>query len=94
MEAHNFTIMAYNGTIWLPVVISDLKRDLDRLTGLDFIGLKSKLSACNNALIADATIEAVAACGYPRPILENLLLVRREAVQVLTDSGIVFSLSA
>lgn len=93
MEAHDFTAIAYNGTAWSPVVIDELKRDLNRLTELDFIGLKSKFSACNNTSIADAAIEAAAACGYSRPILENLLLVKQQTLQTLTDSGVVFSLS-
>jgi lipopolysaccharide transport system ATP-binding protein len=84
MEAKGFAAIAYNGTAWSPVIHDELKRDLKCLAELDFAGLTSKLKACNNASIADAAIEAAAACGYSRPIIENLLWVRRQILQSLT----------
>ena len=93
IEEHGFIVIAHNGTAWSPVVHEDLKHDLNHLTELDFTGLTSKLKTHNNALIADAAIEASAACGYPRPILENLLLVRQQSLQVLIDKGVVFNLA-
>ncbi len=93
MEAHGFAAIAYNGTAWSPVEHDNLKRELNCLTDLDFVGLASKLRTSNNATITDAAIKAATACGYPRPILENLLLVRQQTLQALTDSGIAFSLS-
>ena len=93
IEEHGFIVIAHNGTVWSPVVHEDLKHDLNHLTELDFTGLTSKLRTHNNALIADAAIEASAACGYPRPILENLLLVRQQSLQVLIDKGVVFNLA-
>lgn len=94
MEAHGFAAIAYNGTAWSPVVHHKLKRELDCLSKLDFVGLASKLRTSNNALITDAAIAAAAACGYPRPILENLLWARYPTLQALTDNGLVLSLSA
>jgi len=93
IEDRGFTVVAYNGTKWSPVLHDSLKQALNCLTELDFIGLSSKLRKQNNASIADAAIQAAAACGYPRPILENLLLVKQPTLQILTDSGIVFGLS-
>ncbi|MFI3157693.1 MAG: FkbM family methyltransferase [Methylococcaceae bacterium] len=93
IEEHGFIVIAHNGTAWSPVVHEDLKHDLNHLIELDFTGLTSKLRTHNNALIADAAIEASAACGYPRPILENLLLVRQQSLQVLIDKGVVFNLA-
>jgi len=90
---HGFTVVAYNGTEWSPVLHDNLKQELSCLTELDFIGLSLKLREQNNASIADAAIKAAAACGYSRPILENLLLVKQPTLQTLADSGIVFSLS-
>lgn len=91
MEAHGFAAIAYNGTAWSPVVHDSLKRELDCLNRLDFVELASKLRTSNNALITDAAIEAAAACGYPRPILENLLWLRSPALQTLTDSGLILN---
>ncbi|MGZ4955527.1 MAG: FkbM family methyltransferase [Methylobacter sp.] len=93
LENHGFIAIAYNGTAWSPVMHEDLKQELNCLTELDFIGLTSELRAHNNASIADAAVEASAACGYSRPILENLLLVRQQTLQALIDKGIVFNLA-
>ena len=92
IEAHNFSAIAHNGTAWLPVVHDKLKRELHYLTELDFSDFRSKLTTCNNASITNAAIEAAVTCGYPRPILENLLLVRPQALQALITAGIVSSL--
>jgi FkbM family methyltransferase len=89
IEAHNFSIIALNGTSWLPVAHDELKRELHCLTEMDFNEFRSKLTTGNNASIANAAIEATVACGYLRPILENLLLVRPQALQILIDSRIV-----
>jgi FkbM family methyltransferase len=89
LDAHDFIPIAYHGTTWSPVLLEQLKQELNCLTKLDFIGLISQLQNHNNASIADAAIQAAATCGYPRPILENLLLVRRQTLQVLSDKGIV-----
>ncbi|WP_432743294.1 FkbM family methyltransferase [Methylobacter sp. G7] len=91
MESFGFIAIAHNGTSWSPVVHDDLKRELNCLDNLDFTGLTSTLKTRNNDAITDAAIKAAAACGYPRPILENLLLVRPQSLQALTDSGIVFN---
>jgi lipopolysaccharide transport system ATP-binding protein len=94
VEALGFSAIAHNGTTWLPIEHDDLKHDLSCFTELDFIKLRLKLTTHTNASIVDAAIKAAAACGYTRPILENLLLVRRQTLQTLTDAGIVSSLSA
>ena len=92
IEAHNFIAIAHNGTDWLPVIHDELKRELHCLTELDFNGLLSKSKAINNISIADAALEAAAICGYQRPILESLLLVRPQILQWLMVKGIVSSL--
>jgi len=93
IEDHGFSAIAYNGTVWSPLEHDQLKQDLNCLSKLDFIALTSELRKHSNASIADAAVKAAAECGYPRAILENLLLVTQKTLQELTDKSIVFSLS-
>jgi len=93
IENQGFSAIAYNGTVWSPLEHDQLKQELDCLTKLDFIGLTSELRKHSNASIADAAVKAATECGYPRPILENLLLVKQQTLQELTDKSIVFSLN-
>ncbi|MFI3223261.1 MAG: FkbM family methyltransferase, partial [Methylococcaceae bacterium] len=89
IEAHNFTAIAHNGKDWLPVKLAELKRDLNYLNKLDISALTSKLKTRDNASISHAAIEAAINCGYPRPILENLLLVRPQAIPLLIEAGTI-----
>lgn len=89
IEAHGFVAIAYNGTTWSPVAYDDFKQQLSCLSRIDFIELISTLRAQTNDSITDAAIAAAATCGYPRPILENLLLVRPQSLQALADDGII-----
>lgn len=91
MEVMGFIAIAHNGTSWSPVVHDELKQHVNCLTDIDLTELTSTLKTRNNDAITDAAIEAAAACGYPRPILENLLWVRKESLQDLIDNGIVFN---
>ncbi|MGZ4968318.1 MAG: FkbM family methyltransferase [Methylobacter sp.] len=93
IEDHGFSAIAYNGTLWSPLEHNQLKQDLNCLSKLDFIALTSELRNHSNASIADAAVKAATECGYPRAILENLLLVKRKTLQELTDRSVVFSLS-
>jgi FkbM family methyltransferase len=43
LEGHGLIPISYNGTIWSPVTLEQLKQDLHCLTNLDFIGLISQL---------------------------------------------------
>lgn len=89
IEAHDFSIIAHNGADWLPVIHDEFKRELNYLSKLDFSALTSKLKMRDNASISHAAIEAAISCGYPRPILENLLLVRPQAIPLLIEAGII-----
>ena len=89
IEAHNFIAIAPNGTDWLTVKHAELKRDLIYLSKIDVNDFASKIKTHDNASINRAAIEAAMTCGYPRPILENLLLVRPQVLSTLIDNGII-----
>lgn len=94
LENIGFIVIAYNGTAWSPLAYDELKQQLARLTGLDFNELTAKLKKQSNAAIDETAVNIATECGYSRSILENLLLVKQPALQVLIESGIICGLNS
>jgi lipopolysaccharide transport system ATP-binding protein len=83
MDARGFRALAFDGRQWTNVACDDLRTQTARLNAVDIAKLTHPLKGSDNAAITAAAAAAARACGYTRPIVENLLFVRDADTHVI-----------
>jgi len=85
MLSYDLVPLEHSGSQWCAVDPSELLAASDLADQVDMQALTQSMQQQSNQQIADSATTALQAVNYPRPMLENLLWLRPQAVEAVLE---------